>query len=48
MRLMEIEDVLNDQRLNEDSAYNLLKHIEILIAIVAEARAMRSTQGLAA
>ena len=48
MRLMEIEDVLNDQRLNEDSAYNLLKHIEILIAIVAEARAMRFTQGLAA
>ena len=48
MRLIEIEDVLNDQRLNEDSAYNLLKHIDILIAIVAEARTMRSSQSLAA
>ena len=48
MRLIEIEDVLNDQRLNEDSAYNLLKHIDILIAIVAEARTMRSRQSLAA
>ncbi len=45
MHLIEIEDALNDQRLNEDSSYNLLRHIDVLIAIVAEARVLRAMQG---
>lgn len=44
MRLVEIETDLNAQRLNEDSAYNLLRHIDVLIAIVGEARIMRASQ----
>ncbi len=44
MRLIELEDALNDQRLNEDAAYSLLKHIDLLIAIVGEARTMKSAQ----
>ena len=44
MRLVEIESDLNDQRLSEDSAYSLLRHIDVLIAIVGEARIMRASQ----
>lgn len=44
MRLVEIESDLNDQRLSEDSAYSLLRHIDVLIAIVGEARIMRAAQ----
>lgn len=44
MRLVEIETDLNAQRLNEDSAYSLLRHIDVLIAIVGEARIMRASQ----
>ncbi|MEO1363604.1 MAG: DUF6477 family protein, partial [Pseudomonadota bacterium] len=44
MRLMEIEAELNAQRLEDESAYNLLRHIDILIAIVGEARIMQAAQ----
>ncbi|MEO0668110.1 MAG: DUF6477 family protein [Pseudomonadota bacterium] len=44
MRLMEIESELNAQRLEDESAYNLLRHIDILIAIVGEARIMQAAQ----
>lgn len=44
MRLMEIEGELNELRLAEDSAYNLLRHIDVLIAIVGESRIMRAAQ----
>ena len=47
MRLMEIEATLNDQRLADDSAYSLLRHIDVLIAIVGEARVLRATQAAA-
>ena len=43
MQLMEIEGYLNDQRLNEGSGYNMLAHVEVMIAIVAEARALRQS-----
>ncbi|MEL7099037.1 MAG: DUF6477 family protein [Pseudomonadota bacterium] len=42
LQLMEIEAVLNEQRTNDDSAYSLLRHIDVLIAIVGEARIMRA------
>lgn len=47
MRLIEIESDLNTQRLGDDSAYSLLRHIDVLIAIVGEARTLRATQSVA-
>ena len=44
MRLMEIEAEMNAQRLEDDSAYNLLRHIDVLIAIVGEARVLQAAQ----
>lgn len=48
IRLMELEDILNDQRLNEDSNYSILRHIDVLIALVAEAQIWLQTQDTAA
>ena len=44
LRLMEVESELNTQRLAEDSSYNLLRHIDVLIAIVGESRILRAAQ----
>lgn len=44
LRLMEIEAQLNDQRRSEDASYSLVRHIDVLIAIVAEARVLRGAQ----
>lgn len=44
MKLVEIEDDLNTQRKDRDSAYSLLRHIDIMIAIVGEAHILRNTQ----
>ncbi|MEL6449716.1 MAG: DUF6477 family protein [Pseudomonadota bacterium] len=44
MRLVEIEGELNAQRVGDDSSYSLLRHIDILIAIVGEARILRAAQ----
>ena len=44
MRLMEIEGELNTLRLGEDSSYSLLRHIDVLIAIVGEGRILRAAQ----
>ena len=44
IRLMEIEGELNTLRLDEDSSYSLLRHIDVLIAIVGESRILRAAQ----
>lgn len=44
MRLVEIEQDLNAQRIGDDSSYSLLRHIDVLIAIVGEARILRAAQ----
>ena len=44
MQLMEMESALNAQRQGHDATYCLTRHIEVLIAIVAEARVMRTAQ----
>ena len=44
MRLMEIEAELNAQRIDDESAYNLLRHIDVLIALVGAARIMQAAQ----
>ena len=43
IRLMEIEANLNTLRLNDESTYSLLRHIDVLIAIVGESRILRAT-----
>ena len=44
LRLIEIEAGLNDQRRAQEASYSLLRHIDVLIAIVGEARTLRATQ----
>lgn len=41
IKLMEIEAELNIQRKDGDTGYSLLRHIDVLIAMVGEARVMR-------
>lgn len=44
MKLIEMEAMLEDQRLGADANYNLIRHIDVLIAMVAEARVLRAAQ----
>lgn len=43
MRLMEIEAELNSKRKDGDAGYSLITHIDVLIAMVAEARILRAS-----
>ena len=40
-----MEAELNIQRKMADTGYNLIRHVEVLIAIVSEARLLRTGQG---
>ena len=42
LQLIEIEETLNDQRLNQDTNYSIPRHIDVLIALVGEARLLKS------
>lgn len=44
IQLMDMEAALESQRKDDDAAYSLTRHIDILIAIVAEARVLRTAQ----
>ncbi|XDA96715.1 DUF6477 family protein [Sulfitobacter sp. LCG007] len=44
IKLMEIEAELNEQRLSGDTGYSLVRHVDVLIAMVAEARILRAAQ----
>ncbi|MBO9466793.1 hypothetical protein TRP8649_02875 [Pelagimonas phthalicica] len=44
MRLMEIEADLNDKRTGDDSGYSVSRHVEVLVAMMGEARVLRETQ----
>lgn len=37
MRLMDIEDEINDRRRAQDAGYSLIRHLDVLIAMVGEA-----------
>ena len=43
LKLIEYEDELNIQRKPGESAYNLVRHLDVLIAIVGEARISRAS-----
>jgi hypothetical protein len=42
LKLIDIESELNTQRKAAESEYNLIRHIETMIAIVGEARLLRT------
>lgn len=43
MKLSQIESELNARRIAQDAGYSFAKHVDVLIAIVAEARLMRAS-----
>ncbi|MGD9295228.1 MAG: DUF6477 family protein [Roseobacter sp.] len=44
MKLMELENDLNAQRVSGNTSYSLIKHVDILIAMVGESRILRAAQ----
>lgn len=44
MKLAELEFELNEKRLREDAGYALTRHVDVLIAMVAEARILRASR----
>jgi hypothetical protein len=38
MQLLEIEKAINDQRCSDDTGYSLVRHMDVLIALLGEAR----------
>jgi hypothetical protein len=44
MRLLELEQVMNAQRVDNDAGYSLTRHLDILIAMMGEARILRASQ----
>jgi hypothetical protein len=43
LRLIEVEAVLNEKRIAEQADYSIARHIDVLIAIMGEARLLRAT-----
>lgn len=43
MQLMEIEATLDENRRTQDAAYSVSRHVEVLTAMMGEARLMRAT-----
>ena len=44
LRLMQHEAAMNDKRKDRDTSYSLPYHLDLLIAMVGEARILRSSQ----
>jgi hypothetical protein len=44
LKLMEIEVAMNQMRSDADASYSLVQHVDILIAMMGEARILRATQ----
>lgn len=44
LRLIDLERELNEQRQTDAGTYSLLRHIDVLIAILGEARTLRAAQ----
>ncbi|SLN35978.1 hypothetical protein ROA7450_01699 [Roseovarius albus] len=43
-QLLELERLENHRRLDDDMTYSVKKHVEILIALMSEARLLRASQ----
>lgn len=46
LRLMEIEAEQETARVNSDAGYNMMRHVDVLIAIVGEARDFQDTHNV--
>ncbi|NUH64133.1 hypothetical protein HTT03_02295 [Sulfitobacter sp. S0837] len=46
LKLIELEAELNTQRKSGDASYSLLRHVDVLIAMVGEARFLKSATDL--
>ena len=44
LKLIELEAGMNDQRLSGNAGYSLAKHVDVLIAMLGEARVLRASQ----
>lgn len=44
MRLMELEAEINTARLAESAAYSVSRHVDVLIALMGEARLLRAAK----
>ncbi len=44
MRLMQVEDDMNDRRIAKDATYSVARHVEVLIALMGESRILRALQ----
>ncbi|WP_171098679.1 DUF6477 family protein [Ruegeria sp. HKCCD7255] len=44
MRLIEVERDVNDLRQDEDAAYSLVRHLDILIALIGEAQLYQASR----
>ncbi|WP_170505104.1 MULTISPECIES: DUF6477 family protein [Ruegeria] len=44
MRLMEMEREVNTQRVEEDAAYSLVRHLDLLIALLGEAQLFQASR----
>ncbi len=44
MKLIELESVMNEHRHKEEASYSLIKHVDILIAMMGEARLLRASR----
>ena len=45
LRLMDMEADLEEARTRSDASYSLTRHVDVLIAMVAEARVLRASGG---
>ncbi|PYC48355.1 hypothetical protein DI396_05025 [Litorivita pollutaquae] len=45
LRLMEMEADLNDLRRQSNASYSVINHVDLLIAMMAEAQILRNTAG---
>jgi hypothetical protein len=44
MQLLEIEYGLNEERLQKRSTYFVARHVDVMIALMAEAQALQASQ----
>lgn len=44
MKLMQMETEMENQRITSDANYSVIRHVDVLIAVVSEARDLRAMQ----
>ena len=44
VKLMELEKILNDQRVDKRAEYSVARHIELIVALMCEARILKASK----